>query len=447
MGSVGLNVSSAAQSGTGIDVQGMVDQVLYAERAPERDLQTQQALIQSQNSALAAINANLSDLRTSLQSLTDISGQFNGKAASSSNANLLTAGATAYAQAGSHTVTVTSLAATGTSYTDPLTDSKTTFTAGSFDLRLGTGTPVTITVDSTDNTLDGIVSAINAKAVGVTASVITDANGARLSLVANQSGAAGDLTITNDSTGLTFHKGITGVNADLTVDGVQISSASNTVAGAIPGVTLNLVSADPNSSVSLNVKADTDQANAAVDAFVSAYNKAIQSITAQFNYDPNSGTAPPLLSDSTLRLVQEQLLGAVSHTTSGSGGISSLYDLGITVNNDGTLTADHSQLDNALSSQYGDVQKFLQTASTGFAQNFNSVMEGLTDSVNGPLNVELTGNNQLIKDITNHIADIEARMQNRQQELLNEYSTIDATLRQLPLLVQQINSQLSSINS
>jgi len=92
-----------------------------------------------------------------------------------------------------------------------------------------------VTIGSTDNTLNGLSAAINAQNLGVTASVITDANGARLALVSNTPGSAGGITVSGNTTGLTFNLAASGSNASLTVDGVPVNSASNTVAGVIPG--------------------------------------------------------------------------------------------------------------------------------------------------------------------------------------------------------------------
>ena len=109
-----------------------------------------------------------------------------------------------------------------------------------------------MTIDNTDNTLDGLAAAINNNTnLGVTASVITDANGARLALVSNTSGAPGNLTITPSGGVLGFNTGVTGVNAALNVDGIPISSTTNTVSGAIPGVTLNLTGLTSGTPVSV----------------------------------------------------------------------------------------------------------------------------------------------------------------------------------------------------
>jgi flagellar hook-associated protein 2 len=90
-----------------------------------------------------------------------------------------------------------------------------------------------------------------------------------------------DILVSNNTTGLSFTKAVSGANAALTVDGVPISSANNTVRNAIKGVTLSLGSASPNTPVTINVSPDTTQANAAINNMVSAYNAVNSEINKQ----------------------------------------------------------------------------------------------------------------------------------------------------------------------
>ena len=145
-------------------------------------------------------------------------------------------------------------------------------------------------MDSADgtNTLSGLASYINGQNLGVTASVVTDAGGARLSIASNSSGGGGDFTVSNDTVGLGFTKPVTGVNASVTVDGVPISSATNTVTSAIPGVTLNLLAAPPATNVAVTIAPDTTQISGAINTFVSSYNAVVQAINAQYAVDSNS---------------------------------------------------------------------------------------------------------------------------------------------------------------
>jgi flagellar hook-associated protein 2 len=349
-------------------------------------------------------------------------------------------------------VVVSNLATTSTYYTSESASSSTTLsTSGSFDLQVGTGDVQTIPVDSTDNTdtLSGLASYINNLDMGVTANVITDAGGARLALVSNTSGTAGDLTISNDSSGLGFTEATgSGQNASLTVDGIPISSSSNTVSGVIPGLTLSLAGAAPSSTVTVSVSADTSQVSSAINTFVSDYNTLIQDINSQLTYNTSTGTAGTLLGDSSLEMVQQTILQDAAYSISGNSGYTSLASLGISMSDDGTLTVDSSTLSNALSSNFAAVQNLFQSTSpVGLAANFANDLSNLTNATAGPLNAESNSLATQLTDLKSQISDFEANLTQTEQQLTDQYSTVNSTLQELPVLLDEINTQLGSLKT
>ena len=179
----------------------------------------------------------------------------------------------------------------------------TALAAGSFTITGADGTVTTISTGTGTSTLNDVASTINGDNLGVTASVITDANGARLAIVSNTSGQAANFTV-NSATGgsLSFTQAVTGQNASLSVDGISIASASNTVTGAVAGVTFNLLNASPGTNVSLTVAPDTSQISTAINQFVTDYNQAITDLNTQFTF---SGTSEGVLAtDSDVRSLQ-----------------------------------------------------------------------------------------------------------------------------------------------
>src|SRR5437016_5423735 len=225
--------------GQGIDVSAFVTAALAGDQANITQVQSQKTAVDNQNKALAQITTELQTLQSAAFSLNDPLGSLSAQSATSSNTNVLSATASAAAISGTHFVTVNSLATTSSYYTNTVASGSTTLATGSFTLQAGRGTPVSVTIDSTNNSLDKLSSSINNLSAGIRASVINDANGSRLALVSETTGAPGDLTVSGNTTGLTFTKAVTGTNASLVVDGIPISSTSNTVTSAINGVTLN----------------------------------------------------------------------------------------------------------------------------------------------------------------------------------------------------------------
>jgi flagellar hook-associated protein 2 len=346
--------------------------------------------------------------------------------------------------AGTHTISVTSLATTTSEYSNEVASSSTAIGTGTITLQVGSGPATTITIDNTNNTLTGLAAAINKQNMGVTASVITDAGGARLALVSNSSGAAGTITISNNTAGLNFKVGTQGQDASLTVDGVPIDSSSNTVTNAIAGVTLNLTGTT-SSPVTLQVSPDTSQVASSINTFVSDYNTVVSNLNSQFTYDASSTTSGTLMGDSAAEFVQSTLLGDAAGSVSGNGAISSLADLGITMNEDGTLSVDSSQLNSALANNFSQVQNFFQAASTGFAQQFSSDLTNLTDPTNGPIAVDLNGITSSVSSLQSEITDFQANLTTEQQSLTTYYDNVNVTLQSLPSLLATVNAQLGSL--
>lgn len=439
--SINLSQTSASQ-GTGIDVTSVVDQLIYADQAPERIWQQQQRVLASQAIVLNSLNSGVSTLKDKMFALSDLTGAFAALTTTSSDPSLVTATAQSNATTGVHTVVIDHLASVSSYYTDPVASSSTTLAHGTFDLAVG-GTTKTITIDASNDTLDKLSAYINAHDYGVQASVLNDANGARLALVSKTSGVPGDLGVSANGTGLVFHKSADGVNAGFTVDGVPLSSTTNTATGVIPGVTLNLLGAAPGTPVSLSVAHDTAGIKSALNDFVTAYNSVVKTINQQFTTD-TSGNAGYLAGNSALRSLQSSLLSDAAYSIEGTG-IVGLASIGINMEDDGTLTVDGSKLDDSLANHYSDVQSMFQsTVSGSFGANFASDLNSLTSSNSGLLSANINENTQNQRDLTDRIADFEVRLDDRRTFLTNQYSQIDAMLRSYPLLLQQITGQLGT---
>jgi flagellar hook-associated protein 2 len=368
---------------------------------------------------------------------------------------------------------------TGADISGSFTSASTELPTGSFDLQVGSNS-ATIPVDSGDNTdtLTGLASYINLQDLGVTASVITNASGASLALVPQNTGSAGKITVSSDTTGMGFPSTYTpptvlgmgftaatqdvngspvplGTDASLTVDGVPVTSSSNTVTGAIPGITLTL-SGTSSSPVTLAIQPDLTQVGTAINNFVTAYNQVMTDINTQNTFS-GSGTPPPLLGDPSLDLLQSQLLNGVITSITGNNGLVNLQSIGIQLQENGTLTVqstsspDSMDLNDALSNDFSAVQNLFQsaassTAGVGVAQALNTSLTSLTDPTNGPLNLDMTGITSQVTDLNTQITSFQYQLQQTQTQLMNEYTLINTTLEQLPETLASINSQLNSLN-
>jgi flagellar hook-associated protein 2 len=437
------NVLLPAGSST-IDVQSLLTSVEQANALPMQLLQQQQSTLQTQSSTLTSIENDINALSTAVSALSNTSGSINSLTATSSDSNLVTATADPTAATGTHTIVVNSLATTSSYYTNPVASSSTPITTGSFQITVGSNPAATVTVDNTDNTLSGLAAAINGQNLGVTASVVTDANGARLAIVSNTTGSAGNITIANNTTSLKFNSAVTGTNASLTVDGVPINSASNTISSVIPGVTLNLVGADAGTTVSLSLSPDASQATSAVNSFVSAWNTVVQDLNSQFNVASDGTGGGPLEADNTLRGIQNQLLSAITTSVAGNNGLVNLASIGVNMNTDGTLTVDSGVLSNAVSNNFSSVQSLLQ-GTGGVATILSSTLNQITDPTQGSITLDLQGMSQQNQDLTNQINTMQTQLASQDQLLVAEYAQMQNTLDQMPMLQSQITQQLGSL--
>jgi flagellar hook-associated protein 2 len=452
-------------SGQGIDVNTLVQQILAQHSGPLIVWEQQQATLQGEAIALTAINNDLTNLATAAHALSDPLGAFAAQIAVSSQPGVLTATAQSSAIAGSHQIVVSNLATTGALYTNGIADPNASIlpagaTTGDIQLQVGGATGTThdiqITPGSNDtlNTLASYISSqSSAGGWGVTASVVTDASGSRLALFSQTTGTVAALslssTVPNNTTTLTFNAPVGGANASLTIDGVPFSSSSNSVSGAIAGVTLNLLSASPN-SVPLTVGPDVTQITQAINTFVSAYNTVIGDINTQYTVNPVTNTEGPLGGNVSLRSLQSSLLADAAFAlplTSNSGFVN-LASIGINTNNDGTLTVDNGLLSSTMTNHPAALQSFFQNSSqTGFANNFSNDLTNLTSPTLGVLNVDLAQNKSSVKNLTDNIANFQLQLGSQQRLLTQQYSQVNAALQAYPLLLQQITATLGSLGA
>ena len=343
---------------------------------------------------------------------------------------------------------ITSPDFTGTSWTSPDIPTGSTLGANSITLTVG-GTPTTITTTSGE-TYAQLATAINGLGIGVTATAGSDANGTNLT-IASTDGIT-PFTINEPSFG--FTQAVAAANASLTVDGVPISSANNTVTGAISGVTLNLLGAAPGTPISLTVASDAAQVSTAINQFVTDYNTAIGLVNTQFNLTNSTDSSGnitssqgPLAADPTLVNLQstlEQALNYVYTPASGTTTVSSLSNLGITENSDGTLSVDSATLNAALVNNPSDVQNFFEGASlNGFANSLYNSLNTFTEPSTGAFSVDLSSVSAENTSLSSEISDFETNYIASQQTILNaEYSSAEIALQQLPEQMAQLNAEL-----
>ncbi|WP_109485145.1 flagellar filament capping protein FliD [Occallatibacter savannae] len=471
MGAVGLNFGSPT-SGQGFDVTSTVNQIVTNLQSVEKPWKDQLTALQSKDAALSSLGTQLSTLTSDLQALTDFNGTMAYKTGSSSNTDVLhLSSASASAVAGTHTVVVENLAQVSTAATDAVKATDTI--AGSITFRIGTGEWKTVNVGdaSSDATVAGLSAAINSANLGVTASVLTNADGtARLSLVSKTDGSAGQITIADatnnptsptnlsDKTNADDHANLglaviqNGIDATMKVDGVTVTSASNTVSNAIPGVTFQLLStgtSDPAvtpPSIQVVIDNDTSSIETAIAKLVTDYNAAIKAINTQEGKD-SAGKPEPLYGTGVAAQIQEGLLTAVSRSF-GSNAINSLIALGIkaTPAADGTITLDGDKLTTALNSSFDQVVSLFQDSGS-FGSEFMKTLDGLgtNSAAGGAIALALKEDSSQETTLNGNVDRQDAMIATQKDRLTTELNLANQILQAIPQQINQVNEIYSAI--
>jgi flagellar hook-associated protein 2 len=445
MGTVGLSFGSAT-SGQGFDVATTVAQIQAANQAIETPWQNQLTALKAQDTVLSSLGTDLSALSTSVQALTDFEGVFAEKQGSSSNTDVLSlTSASSSASAGSHTIEVSQLAQTSSDVSSAV--------ASASDTLTGTVTIQGHEFDTStagSDTLTGLVSAINSADIGVKASIITDSSGSRLSIVSTTSGLAGQLsaitgTLSDSTSGgsaVSFSTAQAGQDAQLKVDGVSVTSSSNTVTTAIAGVSFQLL-ATSAAPVQVQITDDTTDIATAINSFVSAYNTVVGDVNAQ-EQNAAGGTSAALLGSPIIAQLQETLTGSL-FSGKASGSINNITQLGISVNNDGTLTVDADTLTSVLNSNLSDVTGFLQNTGS-FGQTLSTALDNIGNQTpNGAIALAQKQNSSQETALNTDITNENALLATQKTQLTNELNAANQILQSIPEQLDEVNSVFDSL--
>lgn len=468
------SVSASSSSGNLLDVQSLVSQLMAVERQPIDKLNTKISTDQTKISSFGTISGLVSSFQSALKSI--MSGLQN-LSATPSDASVFSATAASTAVPGTYTLNVSQLAqsqnlvATGqTSTTTAIgngtattvtfdfgTISGGTLSAGTYSgatfTSNGSGTK-SITIDSTNNTLQGIRDAINAANIGVSATIVNDGSGTpyRLSLTSSNSGASnsikittsgGDGTINNlmayDPAGTqNMSQTVAAQNANLTVNGIAITNSSNTVTDAIQGVTLTLKNLT-TAPATLTIAHDTAAVTTSVSNFVDAYNALYSQLKSRSAYGSTAGSGGSLAGDGTIRSMMDQLRSIFN--TPATGTLTNLSQVGISFQADGSIKLDSSKLNSAMSTSFSDVSN-LFSSSTGFATRLDTWSTSVLQPGDGLIPNSIASLNTAISGYNDQISHLEVRMSTLQAQYTAQYSNLNMLLSSMDSTSAYLAKQL-----
>lgn len=476
---------TATGLGSGLDINTLVTAIVDAERTPLiARVDAKKANIDNLVSGYGSLQTAMAAVRDSVAKLADAT-QLNATSATSSQASAVSLTADSTAQIGTYSVSVSQLAQPQSLISGNF--SAATDVVGSGTLTIGVGTPsynaspnettyasfnqrtsVSITI-AANSTLADVRDAINAANAGVNASILQDGSNYKLMINGDSAGLGNALSLTvsgdssgtdTDSSGLSqlafdastanLTQTVAPQDAMLSLNGLSVTSSSNTVTNVVDGVSLTLLSTT-SSNATVSISRDTAAITGLVDTFVSAYNTYVGSQKSLTKYDATTGDAGFLQGDAMTRTMISQIRALIADEITGlTGNISVLSDLGISVETDGSLKTNAITLDTAVRTNFDSVQKFFvgETVSgaavSGFAGQIDTLLDSFLDS-DGLILTKLSSLDDKLKAVEEDRLLYNQRMEALEARYLRQFNAMDALVGQLTSTGDMLKSQLDAL--
>lgn len=418
---------------SGLDTESLIEGLVEAYSVPKLLMEEDLAELEEEQEAVAGLETRLEDLQTALEALSS-EDELLAWSAVSDDTSVVSVSAEGDAVAGSWSVEVLSLASAETEVSQGYADQTEAGVWGSGTLSITVaGVATEIVLDGTE-TLEDIADRINEQVDGVTAYVMDTGDATapyRLVIAGEDTGAAATLEI--DTSGLTggtaptFTETSTAADASLTIDGVTVTSDSNTVE-VVPGVTLTLegLSTEP---VEVTVGLDVDAIAERVQAFVDAYNEVMAYVREQSVYDAEEEIKGPFVADSTVSSITRSLSEAIVAAYSASD-VTGLAQIGITTEQDGDLAFDPEVFAEAFDEDADAVIALFTDTSDGFAVAFDAVLDGILAD-DGPLDAREESLAEEVETLEERISDFDEQMDAYEERLRAQFTAMELALAEL----------------
>lgn len=449
---------TSAGIGSGLDIESLVSQLVAAEGQPAVNrLNRKEASFQGELSAFGALKAALTKFQDAVKGLQNPE-DFLGRKASSSNDDLFSATADSSAVAGSYQIEIEQLAQAA----------KVSTSAGDFSSRddvVGTGSltinlgseSFTVNVDETNNTLEGLMKAINDASdnPGITATIISTDSGTNLILSSDKVGSSNAITTTavddNGADGFDlgrFNAAENNANSQaakdaiIYVDNQQVTRSSNSFSDVIEGVTFNLQKAEAGKLETLTVTRDEGAVKNKINAFISAYNALVDTTSKLSSYNADTGAAGALLGDSALRGVQSAIRQTITSAVSGLE-FGTLAEIGVTTNDANKLTLDSEKLNEVLANDFSSISE-LFASENGLAKQLDSVLERYAGS-DGVLDARTDGLQSRIDSIGDDREQLGRRLEALEARYRAQFTAMDVLVGQLSSIGNFLTQQLANV--
>ncbi|HIE4564504.1 TPA: flagellar filament capping protein FliD [Stenotrophomonas maltophilia] len=462
--------------GSGLNISDIVNQLVAADRKPaDNALNLQQSKTKLQLSSIGTVTAAFDKLKTALTALKATTAfdtrtvTATGKAQPGNTEDVLTASVALYdlgttkgaAANGTHLVEVKSLATAHKLIADTSVPKTDTFGAGTLTLTVGVGDKaktMNVEVEAGD-TLTTIRNKIDAagRKEGVQATLISSGDNQYLSIAQEKTGAASAIKLEYGGSDPklsalvgSLKENTPAADAELTIDGVKVTSASNTVADAVPGLTLNLKTTGKSTVV---ISTDTAAATKVMQDFVTAYNAALAAINNETKYDAKTKEASTLTGDAQMRGATAQLRSVMSGVLKSLAGDSlDAKAIGLQTrgypNADGTLVLDGTKFAAALASQPERIRQAI-TGDKGGAGELYTLVDGYVSTTvgkEGAFVARTKGLNNTLDGIDKRRKALDVRMKGVEERYKKQFLALDSLMGKLQQSNSALQQQLAQLN-
>lgn len=452
--------------GSGIDINSIVGALVNAEKAPkEAQLARLEKASTTKFSALGTLKGALSEFQTAIKDLNSLA-LFEKRTATSSNTTAISASAEKTALAGAYQLAVKQLATSSRVATGAIASAYTASADGQLSVKLGAADTAGVSVDiAAGDTLEQIRDKLNTalKDKGISTNIVNNpADGtSRLVLNAKDTGAGKDIVVTADA-GLEAlavdgavqagansagYLGDPAQSAIFSIDGLEQTSATNTLKDVIPGVTFNLLSkTEADKPLTLTVGQDKAGVTASIKKFVDAYNKLIKTSSELTGVTQVGEGKPPvvggLVGDATVRTLLSGVRNELVNPA-GQDGVRVLADLGITTQKDGTLKVDDEKLSTAITDNFDALGSFF-TGDSGLMSRVDKRIDGYIQT-GGVLEQRMKGIQTTLTDIDKQKETLTRRISQVQARLFAQFNAMDALVSGLNATSDRLTQALGSL--
>lgn len=445
--------------GSGLDIAGIVQQLVVAEGQPvENRLNQQEVRAQGKLSAFGSLKSAMAELRDQLETLSK-QDEFLKRRAVSSNDAVFDAATTTNALPSSYSLEVLALAQSQKLTSGAFADASAAVGTGTLTVTVGTAS-MDVEITDDNNTLSAIRDAINNATdnPGIGATIVNADSGSYLILTGKETGAANTITITQTGgdgglAALEYDPGNglgaltesrAAQDARISVDGFEAVSTSNLFEGVVQGVSITVSALTGGTSETLTVENDTAAVTELVKGFVESYNSLMDTLDSVTSFSIDTEVAGPLLGDSTVRSIRDQIRRELSAAVQSEDlPFSTLSEAGVEVQLDGKLAVDETRLGNVLTS---DFERFgrLFSNEDGFGTRLFALTDGFLDT-DGIIETRTSGLNSQIEGIADDRESLNERLASLESRLLRQFNALDSLLAQLSSTSNFLAQQLSSL--